>query len=70
MLWTLHPTSYKANMKFLNLGPPCCMPRPKIMRNSWILKGRLQYILARELLRFFFLIINGKKKSPKVTTAL
>ena len=33
-------------MKFSNLGPPCCMPRPKMMRNSWTLRGRLQYIMA------------------------
>ena len=38
-------------MKFPNLGPPCCMPRPKMMRNSWNLKGRLQYILASRLLQ-------------------
>ena len=38
-------------MKFFNLGPPCCMPRPKMMRNSWTLKERLQYILARELFK-------------------
>ena len=39
------------NMKFLNIEPPCCMSRPKMMRNSWTLKERLQYILARGLLR-------------------
>ena len=33
-------------MKFSNLGPPCCMPRPKMMRNLWTLRGRLQYIMA------------------------
>ena len=27
-------------MKFPNLRPPCCMPRSKMMRNSWILKER------------------------------
>ena len=27
-------------MKFPNLGSPCCMPRSKMMRNSWILKER------------------------------
>ena len=34
-------------MSFPNLGPPCCMPRPKMMRTSWTLRGRLQYILAK-----------------------
>ena len=38
-------------MKFSNLGPPYCMPRPKMMRKSWTLKVRLQYILARGLLQ-------------------
>ena len=38
-------------MKFPNLGPSCCTPRHKMMRNSWTLKGRLQYILARGLLQ-------------------
>jgi len=38
-------------MKFPNLGPPCCMPWPKMMRISWILKGRLQYILTKGLLK-------------------
>ena len=36
-------------MSFPNLGPPCCMPRPKMMRTSWTLRGRLQYILAKGL---------------------
>ena len=36
-------------MNFPNLGPPCCMPRPKIMRTSWTLRVRLQYILAKGL---------------------
>ena len=40
-----------SNMKSPNLRPLCCMPRPKMMRNSWTLKGRLQYILARRLLQ-------------------
>ena len=34
-----------------NLGPPCCMPRPKMMRTLWTLRGRLQYILAKGLFR-------------------
>ena len=41
----------QVNMKFPNHGPLCCMLRPKMMRNSWTLKGRLQYILARGLLQ-------------------
>ena len=36
-------------MNFPNLGPPCCMPRPKMIRTSWTLRGRLQSILARGL---------------------
>ena len=38
-------------MKFPNLGPPCFMPRLKMMKSSWTLKGRLQYILARGLFK-------------------
>ena len=34
-----------------NLGPLCCMPRPKMMRTSWTLKGRPQYILAKGKLK-------------------
>ena len=49
MLWTWHPKSYKANMNFPNLGPPCCMLMPKMMRISWTLRGRIQYILAKGL---------------------
>ena len=51
-------------MKFPNLKPPCCMPRPKMMRNSWTLKGRLQYILARGLLQKM-IIMNEKKEELK-----
>ena len=36
-------------MNFPNLGPPCCMPRPKMMRISWTSRGRLQYILDKGL---------------------
>ena len=36
-------------MEFPNLGPFCCMPRPKMMRISQTLRGRLQYILAKRL---------------------
>ena len=38
-------------MNFPNLGPLCCMPRPKKMRTSWTLRGMLQYILAKWLLQ-------------------
>ena len=38
-------------MKLPNLEPLCCMPRPKMVRILWTLRGRLQYILARGLLR-------------------
>ena len=47
-------------MKFPNLGPPCCMPRPKMMRTSWTLRGRLHYILAKGLFP------KKKKKNEKV----
>ena len=36
-------------MNFPNLGPPCCMRRPKMMRTLWTLRERLQNILARGL---------------------
>ena len=36
-------------MNFPNLRPPCCMPRSKMTRISWTLRGRLQYILAKGL---------------------
>ena len=38
-------------MNFPNLGLPCCMPRPKMMRISQTLRGRLQYILAKGLFK-------------------
>ena len=38
-------------MKLPNLRSLCCMPRPKMMRISWTLRGRLQYILPRGLLQ-------------------
>ena len=50
-------------MSFPNLGPPCCMPRPKMMRTSWTLRGRLQYILAKGLFSYF---IFEKKKSEMI----
>ena len=46
-------------MKFPNLGPSCCMLKPKMMRNSWTFEGRLQCILARGLLQ------KKKKKKEK-----
>ena len=59
-------------MKFPNLGPPCCMPRPKMMRISWTLRGRLQYILVKGLLLKKNDDDNGikKKKSPKMMNTL
>ena len=51
-------------MKFSNLGPPYCMPRPKMMRKSWTLKVRLQYILARGLLQEQKMMIMNKKEEP------
>ena len=63
MLWTQHLTSYKVNMNFPNLGPPCCMPRPKMMRDSQVLRGRPQYVLARGLLKKKK--NNNKKKFKK-----
>ena len=38
-------------MNFPNLRPLCCMPKPKMMRTSWTLKGMLKYILANGLLQ-------------------
>ena len=38
-------------MNFPNLGPLCCMPRPKMTRTSWSLRGRLKYMLANRLLQ-------------------
>ena len=38
-------------MNFPNLGPLCCMSKPKMVRTSWTLKGRLKYILANGLLQ-------------------
>ena len=42
-----HPS--KAKMKLPNLGPHCCILRPKMMRTLWTLRGRLQYILAKRI---------------------
>ena len=36
-------------MNFHKFGPPCCMPRPKMMRTSWTLRGRLQHIPTKGL---------------------
>ena len=59
-------------MKFPNPRPPCCIPRPKMMRNSWTLKGKLQYALERGLLqkKKKMMIMNEKNKSPKVMDTL
>ena len=52
-------------MKFPNLWPFCCMPRSKMMKISWILRGkRLQYILVRGLLQK--IDDNEMKKESKV----
>ena len=52
-------------MSFPNFGPPCCMPRPKMMRTSWTLRGSLQYILAKWLFQ-----LKKKKKGPQVMNTL
>ena len=57
-------------MNFPNLGPLCCMPRPKMMRNSYILRGRLQCILARRLLKKENDGNKMKEKGPKVMNTL
>ena len=46
-------------MSFPNFGPPCCMPRPKMMRTSWTLRRMLQYILTKGLFQ------KKKKKKEK-----
>ena len=54
-----------SNMKSPNLRPLCCMPRSKMMKISWILRGkRLQYILVRGLL--LKIDDNEMKKESKV----
>ena len=57
-------------MSFPNLGPPCCMPRPKMMRTSWTLRGRLQYILAKGLFQKNEMNKETKEKNPKVMIIL
>ena len=58
--------SYKVNMNLPKLRPLCSMPRPKIIRTSWNLKGRLQYILANRLLQEREKTNNEmKKEEPK-----
>ena len=47
-------------MNFPNLGPLCHFPRPKMMRISWTLRGRLQYILVKGLLQKKMIIIKLK----------
>ena len=51
-------------MNFPNLGPLCCMPRPKMMRTSWTLRGRPQYILAKGLFQKKVKKVN-KNEKPK-----
>ena len=46
-------------MNFPNLGPPCCMPRPKMKRDSQALREGPQYVLARGFKK------KKKKKSRK-----
>ena len=68
----------QVKIKFPNLGPLCCMTRPKMKRNSWTLKGRLKYILTRRLLKKKIIIIKKnnnnneikKEKIPKVLNEL
>ena len=62
-------------MNFPNFGPPCCMPRPKMMRTSWALKGRLQYILAKGLFqkkkkKSEMMIKNEKPKGLKISKCI
>ena len=57
----------QSRMKFPNLGPLCCMPRPKIMRISWTLKGGLQYVLTRGLLKKINKYISDNKKKKEDT---
>ena len=59
-------------MNIPNLGSICCMPRPKMMRTSWTLRGRLQYILAKGLLQKKKKndAVEMKKKRPKVMNTL
>ena len=52
-------------MNFPNLGPSCCMPRSKMMRTSWTLKGRLQYILAKGLFQKKKKKMMNKDEKPK-----
>ena len=49
-------------MNFPNLGPLYCMLRPKMMRTSWTLRGRIQYILAKGLLQKKIIIIMNNEK--------
>ena len=51
-------------MSFPNIGPPICVPRPKMMRISWTLIGKLQYILAKGLFQKNGEIMN-KNEKPK-----
>ena len=53
-------------MKFPNLKPPCCMPRPNMMRIPWTLRGRLQ-CRARGLLKKINKYISDNKKKKEDT---
>ena len=44
------------------------MPRSKIMRTSWTLRGRLQYILVKGLIQKKEKRWNGKEEGPKSET--
>ena len=59
-------------MNFPNLRPPYWMSKPKMMRTSWTLRGRLQYILAKGLFqeKKKNKMINKKEKSPKMMNTL
>ena len=55
-------------MNFPTLGSLGCMPRPKIMRTSWTLRGRLQCILGNgRLKKKKMMKLNNemKKRKPK-----
>ena len=52
-------------MNFPNLGSPYYMPRPKMIRNSQTLRGRLQCILARGLFQKDDDEIMNKNEKPK-----
>ena len=53
-------------MNLPNLRPLFCMPRLKMMRDSWALRGRPQYILARTLLQKKKKIDNEYEKKAQM----